>query len=450
MTRIGGSCQPEPVIPAERPRLLGFGGVAAIGPGGPVDVGGVKQRSVLALLMLEPGAVVPLDRLIDRVWAGEPPARAEVSVRSYISHVRALISHIGLGSESLQFRDLGYVLDVPPDTVDLHQFDTLVDQAAHETAPVARALLTRALDMYVGPPFGALAELLDLGGVTARYEERRGVAVGGDLRADGRRPVAASRQASARRTELRRRAFSNRSPTPGADARRMETQPDLTFYFAVHQAQRDAVHRYRGAVAALTEPERTGRGRALQRWAKGFALELDEHHYAEDRFFFPSLRAKVATATATIDALEADHRRLDELLARWQFVARDLADPSAPFAGAHAAATNVAGQLHDLLDRHLGVEDQDVLPLFWRHYTASEYDAVVARAVRKSKKAGMWFVAPFTVDCYPAGPERDAFVASVPAVLRLLHRIVRPGYDRLVAQALGDVPVVQTVSSPTY
>ncbi len=229
----------------------------------------------------------------------------------------------------------------------------------------------------------------------------------------------------------------------------METQPDLSFYFAVHEAQRDALHRYRAAVETLTEPERTGRGRALQRWAKGFALELDEHHYAEDRFFFPSLRAKVATAAATIDALEADHRRLDELLARWQVVSRDLADPSTSFAGAHAAATDFAGQLDDLLDRHLGVEDQDVLPLFWRHYTAAEYDAVVARAIKKSKKAGMWFIAPFTVDCYAAGPERDAFLASVPAVLRLLHRVVRPRYDRLVAEALGTA-VVQTASSPTY
>jgi hypothetical protein len=90
-----------------------------------------------------------------------------------------------------------------------------------------------------------------------------------------------------------------------------------------------------------------------------------------------------------------------------------------------------------------------VLPLFWRHYTAAEYDAVLARAIKKSKKAGMWFIAPFTVDCYAAGPERQAFLASVPAVLRLLHRIVRPRYDRLVAEALGTA-VVQTASSPTY
>jgi hypothetical protein len=57
----------------------------------------------------------------------------------------------------------------------------------------------------------------------------------------------------------------------------------------------------------------------------------------------------------------------------------------------------------------------------------------------------MWFVAPFTVDCFAEGPARDEFLASVPAVLRLLHRLVRPSYDRLVANALGPVPVAEAV-----
>jgi hemerythrin-like domain-containing protein len=217
----------------------------------------------------------------------------------------------------------------------------------------------------------------------------------------------------------------------------MENQPDLTFYFAVHQAQREAISRYRDTVSTLTESERARRGKALARWAKGFALELDEHHYVEDAFFFPSLRAKVASAGATLDRLEADHRQLEELLARWPAAARALADPAVPFLPARAAAAELGRELHELLDGHLGVEDQDVLPLFWRHYTAADYDEVFQLAVKKGKKAGMWFVAPFSVDCYPEGPDRDAFLASVPGVLRLLHRLVRPRYDRLLAEAFS-------------
>src|SRR6185436_8912511 len=164
------------------------------------------------------------------------------------------------------------------------------------------------------------------------------------------------------------------SPTPMSDAETMENQPDLSFYFAIHRAQRDGVGRYRDAVSGLTESERIDRGKALARWVKGFVLELEEHHYVEDAFFFPSLRSKVASAGATIDGLEADHRHLDDLLVRWPAIARALADPEVPFLDAKAQATTYAGELDDLLHRHLAVEDQDMLPLFWRHYTAQEYD----------------------------------------------------------------------------
>lgn len=217
----------------------------------------------------------------------------------------------------------------------------------------------------------------------------------------------------------------------------METQPDLTFYFAIHQAQRDALKRYRDAVSTLTEADRCARGAALAAWSRGFACQLDEHHHVEDRFFFPSLRGKVPTASAILDRLDADHRVLDDLLVRWPGIAAQLADPATPFLPARAEATAFARDLHDFLHAHLEVEDQDVLPLFWRHYTAAEYDQVEQTAIKKGKKRGMAFVAPFTVDCFAEGPDRDAFLGSVPVALRLLHRLVRPRYDRMTSTAFG-------------
>jgi hemerythrin-like domain-containing protein len=234
-----------------------------------------------------------------------------------------------------------------------------------------------------------------------------------------------------------------------SDTAGMNDQPDLTFYFAVHEAQRDALVRYRDAVATLTESERVDRGKALARWAKGFRLELDEHHYVEDAFFFPSLRSKVPQAEAVLERLEADHRHLDQLLASWPAVAKAVCDPAVPFTDARLAAGRFADELHAFIHDHLAVEDQDVLPLFWRHYSASEYDAVLQQAVKKGKKAGLWFVAPFTVDCYEAGAERDAFLDSVPMILRVIHRIVRPSYDRLLGKAFGSRPARDEVTART-
>jgi DNA-binding SARP family transcriptional activator len=169
------------VVPDDTPTLLGFGGVAAVGPSGPVDLGGPKQRAVLALLMLDPGSVVSLDRMIDRMWAGAPPTRADVSVRGYVSNLRKALVVTGLGSDLIAFRDRGYVLEVDPVVVDLHLFDAVVDGGRRLVAAAdlvgARSLFVRAVDLYAGPPLGMMAEELGLGDVTAHYEERRADAV---------------------------------------------------------------------------------------------------------------------------------------------------------------------------------------------------------------------------------------------------------------------------------
>jgi DNA-binding response OmpR family regulator len=56
--------------------------------GDPLELGGPQQRAVLAHLVLEAGRVVPVDRLISRVWGDEPPAAALGTLQSYISRLR--------------------------------------------------------------------------------------------------------------------------------------------------------------------------------------------------------------------------------------------------------------------------------------------------------------------------------------------------------------------------
>ena len=162
--------------------LRGFGGVAAVGPDGPVDLGGPKQRAVLALLMLDPGAVVTLDRIVDRIWGDAPPARAEVSVRGYVSNLRKALATAGIVADPvIDFRDRGYVLLVRPDVVDLHRFNVLVDDGIElqrgSDQRGARRLLDRALELHAGPALGTTGEKLGLDDVRAHYDERRGDAV---------------------------------------------------------------------------------------------------------------------------------------------------------------------------------------------------------------------------------------------------------------------------------
>lgn len=53
-----------------------------------VELGGQKQRSVLAALLIEANRVVSLDRLIDALWPQQPPARASATVQVFVSNLR--------------------------------------------------------------------------------------------------------------------------------------------------------------------------------------------------------------------------------------------------------------------------------------------------------------------------------------------------------------------------
>jgi DNA-binding SARP family transcriptional activator len=70
-------------------RLLGP--IDAERDGTSLPLGGPRQRALLALLLLEPGRPVEVDRLVDELWHGEPPAGAATTLRSYVSRLRKVL-----------------------------------------------------------------------------------------------------------------------------------------------------------------------------------------------------------------------------------------------------------------------------------------------------------------------------------------------------------------------
>jgi len=163
------------------PTIRIFDGVSAIGAGGPVDLGGPKQRAILAVLLLEPGTSVSIDRLVDLVWGDDAPGRAEVSIRGYVSNLRRALGTIGADPATvLPFRDGGYALEFPPEQIDMHQFENRVQNgiAAQRLGDADAAnQLAQALEMWTGEPFGRLADRVDLHNTVARLERLRGDAV---------------------------------------------------------------------------------------------------------------------------------------------------------------------------------------------------------------------------------------------------------------------------------
>jgi len=98
------------------------------------DLGPTRARGVLAILLLTPRTIVPTEALIDRLWDTRPPPKARESLSVYIARLRASLRQAVGDSVQLSGRARGYVLDVDPEAVDLHQFRRLRRQADALTA----------------------------------------------------------------------------------------------------------------------------------------------------------------------------------------------------------------------------------------------------------------------------------------------------------------------------
>ncbi|MGW5259597.1 BTAD domain-containing putative transcriptional regulator [Microbispora sp. NPDC004025] len=157
-----------------------FGPLEVIDPAGRViDLGTPKQRAVLAMLALEPGRVVSLDRLIDELWSGEAPSSATGTLQAYISQLRRALEPgrpPRTPPKVLLTREPGYLLAVAPGQVDLVRFAALAEDGRRSLArePAAAAdLLRRALETWRGEPLAEFAAYEFAQPVVARLTELR-------------------------------------------------------------------------------------------------------------------------------------------------------------------------------------------------------------------------------------------------------------------------------------
>ncbi len=93
------------------------------------DLGRARARSILAMLLLTPRAIVPAETLIDRLWDTRPPPKARDSLSVYVARLRASLRQAVGDRVQLVGRAQGYMLDVDPEAVDVYQFRRLRRQA---------------------------------------------------------------------------------------------------------------------------------------------------------------------------------------------------------------------------------------------------------------------------------------------------------------------------------
>ncbi|MFD9437177.1 BTAD domain-containing putative transcriptional regulator [Streptomyces sp. NPDC060002] len=141
-----------------------------------------KPRQILALLALRPGQVVPVPTLMEEIWDTDLPHSSLTTLQTYILQLRRMLTHAlttttdtptttrtrtrtspaaaqnGTPTPTPTAKDIlatrygGYLLQIPPDTVDAHRYEQLTAQGhkafdnGHDTD--AARLLDQALSLW--------------------------------------------------------------------------------------------------------------------------------------------------------------------------------------------------------------------------------------------------------------------------------------------------------------
>ncbi|MER5599761.1 BTAD domain-containing putative transcriptional regulator [Streptomyces sp. NPDC002265] len=166
-----------------------------------LPLGPPRRRTLLALLLIRLGRVVPTELLIEELWSDQAPRHAVAALQSHVSHLRrSLRAKTGTGQISvLRHRTPGYVLDLDPEQVDACRFERLVTDGRRlleqRDPGAAQARLTEALGLWRGSPYAEFDGHPPLSDECARLEQIRLTAV--ESRAEARLVLGAAEEVAA-------------------------------------------------------------------------------------------------------------------------------------------------------------------------------------------------------------------------------------------------------------
>lgn len=132
-----------------------------------VVIGGARQRTTLALLLLNQGRTVSVDTLLDEVWNESPPATARTQIAIVIAALRKTFKAEGADDDTIVTDHPGYLLNAEGHSVDSVEFAAHVARAEadvkEQRLDAAVRHYHRALDLWRGPA---------LAGVSGRLVEK--------------------------------------------------------------------------------------------------------------------------------------------------------------------------------------------------------------------------------------------------------------------------------------
>jgi DNA-binding SARP family transcriptional activator/ABC-type branched-subunit amino acid transport system substrate-binding protein len=432
-----------------------------------VDVGGTRQRALLALLLLHRGEPVSAERIAEELWNGVPPPGAAKTVQVYVSRLRSVLAD-GLVAR----RGSGYAIDVDPAQLDAAEFERLVETGrvhlVDGDARAAREQLDRALALWRGTPFAGfeyeswsqterrrLEELqllareeraearLALGEADSLVPELQTLVAEHPLRERLRGQAMLALYRSGRQVEAlelfqdgRRRLVEELGVEPGPELRRLQQQ------MLEHAPELGVVPRRRpppgarrarrllavgalllaGAAAAATAELRSGRSTAIA--ANAIASLVPSNDRVRAQLQLPSPATDITLGGGAVWALSGDTGTITELdagtnrlLATFAAGVRTvdlaygggklwlLASGTGPPHVAPATVTEIDPQSRAVVDTVALPEEPQAAPFFYGHLPGAHLLAWAAGSVWATGPGG---------SVYRIDPAKERVVATVP------------------------------------
>ncbi|MFC5723607.1 BTAD domain-containing putative transcriptional regulator [Streptomyces gamaensis] len=164
---------PDPIPEQQSVRFAVLGSLECRSDAGRIRLGGRLQERVLVALLLEPGRVVSVGRLVEAAWEQRPPATAVHQIRKSVAELRRRLPG---GPRLLRTEAPGYRAVVGEDRLDLLRFRARLRDAREESAAGrperAAEQLRAALALWRGDPLSCAGSRL-LEAAAAGLQERR-------------------------------------------------------------------------------------------------------------------------------------------------------------------------------------------------------------------------------------------------------------------------------------
>jgi WD40 repeat protein/DNA-binding SARP family transcriptional activator len=136
-----------------------LGSLQVLADGEPIRLGGPKQRSVLAMLLLQANRMVPLEQLASDLYDESVPPTASAQIRDHVSQLRKLLDpgyRPGAVAQLIETRQPGYVMHLNQEQLDASRFEWLLAEATGALGrgefDLASQELRDALALWRGPP----------------------------------------------------------------------------------------------------------------------------------------------------------------------------------------------------------------------------------------------------------------------------------------------------------